>query len=155
VLPPEKGASYDHSQNQPKGSHRAGKGYRFESAPRAYRQCPFRGLHLRPMRCDFATCRRKPSPRRFNPLRQLRVIQFDGILGRCSTSATSRRTRRQRARTAKAKMCDKGHFAPSTPAVSSAKGVDGGGRHDCSCEKDRHAACSMIRGVPEEKPASI
>ena len=47
-------------------------------------------------------------------------------------------------RTAKAKMCDGGHFAPPPPLVTFNQDVDGGGRHDCSCEKDRHAARSMV-----------
>jgi hypothetical protein len=57
---------------------------------------------------------------------------------------TSRRTRCRQARTAKAKMCDEGHFAPSTPAVLSTHDVDGGGRYDCSCEKGWRGVRSMV-----------
>ena len=65
--------------------------------------------------------------------------------GRCSMSATSRRRhRRRQPRTPKAKMCDGGHFVPSSPAIFWRYDSTPGGRHDCSCEKDRHAARPMV-----------
>jgi hypothetical protein len=57
--------------------------------------------------------------------------------------------------TAKAKMCDGGHFARSIPAVKCEYEGNSGGRHDCSCEKDRYAAHSMVCGISEKKQASL